>query len=254
MDSQHRVAVYFCGHIRNFKDNIANYRRVFQHPNVTFDYYFTFWRANHIAVNDSWRYNNSINKKLLDITNITEADVYAICPEAKKVVILEEFELPREYTPYGLSTVYQTYCLYKAFQELPDTYDLYVRMRPDLYFFKGIDWGTILKTRDTYDLFISEILHFRLRNYPNGDMFDSLFWITDYNVGKYMSELFTVINKMEGGKTLECYFATHLFNNRPRVIQSPFDLTLERRTRGFDANLDETPVYTRRRKEEGDFV
>ena len=254
MDPQRRVAVYFSGHIRNFKENIANFRRVFQHPNVTFDYYFTFWRVNHNAMNDSWRHNNRTNKKLVDIAHITEADVYEICPEAKKVVILHEFELPEEYAPYKPSAVFQAYSLYKAFQELPDTYDLYVRMRPDIYFFNGVDWGYILNSRDTHDLFISETVHFKLKNYPSGDIFDDLFWVSNYTAGKYLSNLFTSITSMNGGRAMEHYFATHLSNNNYRIAYHPFDIALERRTRGFDADLEETPVYTRRRKEEGDFI
>lgn len=255
MESKRKVAVYFSGHIRNLKDNIHNYRRVFQHPNVEFDYYFTLWRVNHNTANDSWNHNNMTNKKLLDISNITEKDVYDIYPEAKNVVILEEFELPPKYRGYKPSAVFQMYSLYRGFQEVASTYDLYVRMRPDLYFFKGIDWEYLLDNSHKYELFIPENVHYNLHNYPNCHMFNDYFWISSYKVGKYISEIFNNITSMEEGKIVEIYFALHVSKNMPKILNCPFDLALERRTRGgFDTNLEETTFYTERRRIEGEFV
>ena len=254
MESKRVVAVYFSGHIRNLKDTIRNYRRVFQYPNFEFHYYFTLWRINHDTSNDSWNYNNETHKKLVEITHITEKDVYDICPEAKKVVILEEFDLPPEFNGYKPATVFQMYSLYRGFQEVPDTYDLYVRMRTDLYFFKGIDWELIMNNSRKYELFIPEDVHFTLKNYPISDIFNDYFWISSYQVGKYISELFKKITSMEKGTFAEKYFALHISMNIPKIIHYPFDLALERRTRGFDTILDETTVYTQRRKVEGDIV
>lgn len=255
MKSNRKIAVYFSGHIRNLKDTIRNYRRVFQHPNLEFDYYFTLWRRNHDSSNDSWNNNNQTNKHLVDISNITEKDVYDICPEAKKVVILEEFDLPPEFSGYKPSAVFQMYSLYRAFQEVTNTYDIYVRMRTDLYFFKGIDWEFILNNSHEYQLFIPENVHFTLKNYPNSDIFNDYFWISSYQVGKYISELFKKITSMKKGMFVERYFAVYISMNMPKLAHYPFDLALDRRTHGgFDTNLHETSVYTERRKIEGDFV
>jgi len=256
MEAKRRVAVYFSGHIRNFKDNIDNYRRVFQHLNVEFHYYFTLWRKNHDTANNSWNYNNEMNKKLVDISNITEKDIYDICPEAKNVVIIEEFDLPDEFSGYNPSAAFLMYSLYRGFQELADTYDLYVRMRTDLYFFKGIDWEFILNNSHTYELFIPENVHYTSKNYPNSNIFNDYFWISSYQVGKYISEIFKQITSMPRGIIVERYFALHISMNMPKLLHCQFDLALERRTRGgFDANLvDETTFYTERRKIEGDFI
>jgi len=254
MEPSCRIAVYFSGHIRNLKDTIQNYRRVFKHPALQFDYYFTLWRKNHNTENDSWNHNNIMNKTLLDITKITEEEVYNICPEAKKVVILEEFEVPLEFQGYKPSTVFQLYSLYKGFQEVPPTYDLYVRMRSDLYFFKDIDWKYILNNSSRYDLFIPENVHYNLKNYPSSHIFNDYFWISSYKVGKYISEIFKNLTNMEKGHIVETYFALYISKNIPKILNHPFDLALERRTRGFDANLNETAIYSERRKIEGDLV
>jgi hypothetical protein len=254
MESKRRVAVYFSGHIRNLKDTLLNYRRVFQHQNFEFDYYFTLWRKNHDTSNDSWNHNIATNKNLVGISNITEKDVYELYPKAKKVVILEEFDLPHEFNGYKSAAVFQMYSLYRGFQELPNTYDLYVRMRSDLYFFKGIDWDVILNYSHTYQLIIPEVVHFNLKNYPSSDIFNDFFWISSYQVGKYISELFKNITNMEKNTLIEKYFALHISMNMPKLIHYPFDLTLERRTKGFDSHLHESNVYKERRKIEGDFV
>lgn len=232
MESKRRVAVYFSGHIRNLKDTIHNYRKVFQHPNVDFDYYFTLWRKNHDTANDSWNHNNQTNKKLVNISNITEKDVYEICPEAKNVVILEEFDLPPEFSGYKPSAVFQMYMLYRGFQEVANTYDIYIRMRPDLYFFKGIDWEFILNNAHKHELFIPKNVHFAGANYPNSDIFNDYFWISSYEVGKYISELFKNIRSMQKGMITEKYFALHISLNMPKLTHYPFDFALERRTRG----------------------
>ena len=249
-----RVAVYLSGHLRNLKDTIRNYRRVFSSPGVEFDFFFILWKVNHATDSPSWNHNRATEKSLVDIQPVTEKDIYEICPEAKKVILLDEHTLPPEYGKIQRSIAYKDYGLYRAFQELPDTYDLYVRLRTDLYFFQGINWDYIAQHKATYNLFILQKVHFTQPNYPGSRMFDDSFWISTYPVGKFISEIYLNLPTMKAGKCTEEYYADYLDREKFSILKYPFDVVIERRTRGFDANLDETPVYTARRKAEGDFV
>lgn len=252
-----RIAVYFCGHMRNMKDTFANYKRVFQHPDVQFDFYFIFWRISHSAAGNSWDQLNRAGKKVYDICTITEPDVYAVCPEAKKIVLLDDYVLPSKYQGYNQAMLYQMYSLHEAYKEIPQGYDLYVRMRPDIYFFSGIDWGSLLKQKDTYDLFCSETVHFNKRNYPYTDIFDAFFWISSYETGKYIAEIYLHIEDVARickKKNCEQHFGEYLSRKKLSILHCPFEIALERRTRGFEENKEETSVYTRRRQQEGEYV
>ena len=252
-----RVAVYFCGHIRNMKDTFANYKRVFSDPNVQFDYYFIFWKVNHSANGPSWDYLNRTGKKLYDISTVTEEDVYKICPEAKKVILLDEYTLPLNQEKYDQAMLYQMYSLHQAFKEIPQGYDLYVRMRPDIYFFTGIHWEYLLKQKDTYQLFLSTTVHFTKRTYPHTDIFDAFFWISSYEIGKYLADIYLNVEELAKvcrRKNCEQYFAEHLSRKNVAILNYPFEFALERRTRGFEDNKEETIAYTQRRQKEGDYV
>jgi len=170
-----RIAIYLSGHLRNLSETIHIYRKVFQAPTIEFDYYFTLWRTNHNTDNDSWNLYRNPHEAFYQIT---EADVYAICPEAKEVVLLDEFPLSPVYKNHKPSAVFQLYSLYKAFERLPPVYDRYVRLRTDLYFFKKIDWTQIVDT--PYDLYIPETVWFNEPNYPTSNIFNDFFWISTY--------------------------------------------------------------------------
>jgi hypothetical protein len=252
-----RVAVYFCGHIRNMKDTFANYRRVFSDPNVQFDYYFIFWTLSHSAEGSSWNKLNQAGKKVYDIRTITEQEVYSICPEAKKVVLLDEYTLSPREQRYDQAMVYQMYSLHKAFKEIPQGYDLYVRMRPDIYFFSGIHWQYVLNLKDTYNLFLSTTVHFTRKTYPHTDIFDAFFWISSYDIGKYLADIYLNVEELAKvcrEKNCEQYFAEYLSRKKVSILNYPFEIALERRTRGIEDYSAETIAYTRRRQTEGDYV
>lgn len=254
MEPSRKVAIYISGHLRNLKDTIHNYRRVFRSPGIEFDFFFVLWKVNHTTESTSWKHNNATQKKLVEIQAVTEADVYAICPEAKKVILLDEHILPPEYDKHDRSIAYKDYGLYRAFLEVPDTYDLYVRLRTDLYFFEGIDWEYLFHHKSTYNLFLLQKAHFTKLNYPGSRIFDDSFWISTYAVGKYISEMYLNLPTMKRGKRTEEYYADYLDREKFSILKYPFDLAIERRTRGFDDNLEETAILTARRKECGDFV
>ena len=252
-----RVAVYFCGHLRNMKDTFANYRRVFRDPNVQFDYYFVFWKVSHCAAGNSWDQLNRKGEKVHDVYRVTEEEVYAICPEAKKVILLDEYTLPVKEQGYNQAMVYQMYSLHEAFKEIPQGYDLYVRMRPDIYFFTGIDWTSILAQKDTYELFVSDTVHFTKRNYPYTDIFDAFFWVSSYDIGKYIADIYLHIHdlaKVCKKKNCEQHFAHYLSRKKISILHCAFQIALERRTRGLEDTKEETIAYTRRRQIEGDYV
>jgi hypothetical protein len=248
------IAVYYSGHIRNFKDIILNHKRVFKYDNIQFDFYFTFWRKNHSSLNDSWHYNNTNNINLVDICDITEEDVYKICPDAKNVVILEEHALSPEYDGYKPSLIFQLYSLYKSYELLPNTYDFYIRMRADIYFFKGIDWSSIIKNKESYELFLPDTVWLDQPNFPKNTIFNDYFWISSYETGKYISHFFKniLLLNLKKDDILERYFCKYL-DNRFKILHIPIDITLERRTRGFDLS-NETTICTERRLREGTFL
>lgn len=256
------IAIYFSGHVRNLKDTIANFKRVFNCEGVIFDYYFTFWKVNHTQSGDSWKFNNKQNKQLVPLYDITEADVYAICPEAKRVKILESYSIPQEYAAYPDFRICQLYSLYQSFQDIPDNYDLYVRMRSDLYFFKGIDWKYILDKRHTHTLFLPSTVWYTQKNYPTSTLFNDFFWVSSYPIAKALASAYTTLlhipaitpdTIVERIFQLYCDYLIRL-QTPLTLLHCDFDVVLERRSRGFDANLVETRVYTTRRLQEGDFV
>jgi hypothetical protein len=239
------------------KDTIANYRRVFSHPDVQFDYYFIFWKLSHCAAGNSWDALNRAGKKVYDTLTITEEDVYALCAEAKKVVLLDDYTLSSKEQTYNQAMVYQMYSLHRAFKEIPQGYDLYVRMRADIYFFSGIDWTSLLAQKDRYDLFTSDTVHFKKRNYPYTDIFDAFFWISSYEIGKYIADIYLHLEELVQickKKNCEQYFAEYLSRKKLSILHCPFEIALERRTRGIEDTKEETRVYTRRREIEGDYV
>lgn len=251
-----RVAVYFPGHLRNLAENWPNYKRVFQNTEaITFDFYFTLWRRNHIAHSDSWAHNNNQGKILVDEHDITEDEVKAICPEAH-VSILMEYEQPPSHALYPLHIASQFYILEAAFKATPPNYDYYVRARTDLYFFTPIDWtGLFAKKTEEQFLLIPDSVHYTGYNWPKGSFFNDFFWVTDRITGSYIADVYNAMLTQEPTSAAERYYAIHL-DRRPNpieVIQTRFDLALERRTRGFDDHLPETGPYTARRQTEGDF-
>jgi len=243
-----RVAVYFAGHLRNLQDNWANYKRVFSHPDIQFDFYFTLWRKNHTATGESWNHNNVTGKQLVEIRDITEGDVYCICPEAKAVNIIEEIEFGPEYSGYRNNILPQLYCIQKAFLAVPKDYDYYIRMRTDLYFFKGVSWPEALG-----DCVLPSTVHFGVANYPNSDLFNDFLWIGNYEAHLYITSIYDCILKYDRSQIIERIYTTHMDAGHLKSRNYPFEFALERRTRGFDG-LPETGPYTERRKREGDFV
>jgi hypothetical protein len=248
-----RVAVYFSGHLRNLSDNWANYKRVFTNTDsIQFDFYFTLWRKNHVAESRSWADNNIKGKILMEPRDISEEEVLAICPGAK-VKILGEYIVEESHGEYKKHIASQFYIIGKSFEEVPEGYDYYIRMRTDLYFFKGIDWDKVFSKK--CDLIMPKSIHYNRTNWPNGKYFNDYFWISDWATGKYISRMHEVMPKESKLHVAERYLAIHL-TNKPGISINhyDFDIALERRTRGFDDNLEETRVYTARRIAEGDYT
>lgn len=243
-----RVAVYFAGHLRNLEDNWGNYKRVFSHPDVQFDFYFTLWRKNHTATWESWNHSNATGRKLIEIRDITEGDIYSICPSAKGIQILDEIPFDLEHSRYAKNIIPQLYCIQKAFLAVPKDYDYYIRMRTDLYFFKGVNWPEALG-----EFVIPSTVHFRVPNYPNSDLFNDLFWIGDYEANLYITSIYDNILKYDKSLIAERLFRVHMDAGSLKPKHYPFEIALERRTRGFDG-LPETGPYTERRMREGDFI
>jgi hypothetical protein len=243
-----RVAVYFAGHLRNLQDNWANYKRVFSHPHIQFDFYFTLWRKSHTTTSTSWQHSNVTGKKLVEIRDITEGDVYCICPEAKAVNILDEISFGPEYAGYGKNIIPQLHCIRKAFLAVPKDYDYYIRMRTDLYFFKGVNWPEALG-----DCVIPSTVHFGVPNYPSSDLFNEFIWIGNYEANLYITSIYDCILSYDRSQITERLYRMHMDVGSLKPRHYPFEVVLERRTRGFDG-LPETGPYTERRRSEGDFI
>lgn len=245
-----RVAVYFTGHLRNLSNTWANYKRFFSDPSIQFHFYFTLWRKSHTTTNDSWDKINASGKIFVDIYDITEKDVYSICPEAKYVKIIDTVTHDKEYLKYSPNIVSQLYGISDMISNIPNDYDYYIRMRTDLYFFKAPNWSECLG-----DFVVPEDVHWNKINYfsPISNIFNDYFWVANYSITREIADIYKNILTYPKGLTTEWYFARHMTKKNLIPDHYRFEIALERRTRGFE-DTAETRFYTERRKREGDFV
>jgi hypothetical protein len=100
---------------------------------------------------------------------------------------------------------------------------------------------------------IPKTVHFNVPNYPNSDLFNDFFWIGNYETNRYLANLYKDLANYDKRQVIETLFATHMRASSIVPRHYPFEVVLERRTRGFDG-LPETGPHTQRRKEEGNFV
>jgi len=245
-----RVAVYFTGHLRNLSDTWPNYKRFFSDPSIQFDYYFTLWRKSHTTSSNSWDKINASGKIFVPIYDITEQDVYKICPEAKYVKIIDSVIHNKEYLKYYEGTVSQMYIISDMISNIPNDYDYYIRMRTDLYFFKAPKWSECLG-----DFVVPEDVHWNKINYfsPISKLFNDYFWVANYSITRDIADIYRDILTYPKGLITEGYFALHMTKKNLVPDHYEFELTLDRRTRGFEEG-EESRSYTERRKREGDFI
>lgn len=251
---KHHIAVYFSGHLRNLDETWTNYKKIFENTTlIKFDFYFILWNVNHTIESKSWEHNENVGKKLVEITPISENDIYKICPDAKIVKLIKDggFEIPEHLRMFPKSVVCQLYGIHQAFQVIPNSYDYYIRMRTDLYFFKRPDFE-MLFDRPEYNLILDTNVHFQRKNYPEGDIFNDFFWISNYETGFLIATFYNHIQnyKINDGY-LELYYKLYLDDNKDKlkIYNYSFDVWLDRRTKGFDSNLEESYILTKRRQE-----
>lgn len=236
-----RIAVYFSGHFRNFDQTWSQYKNMFQNTSqYSFDFYFGLWDI----------------KDTNDKTPITESDILKVCPNARKIIILnssiDHSQDHYKHDNHGKSVVNQIYGIYKTFNIVPDSYDYYMRMRTDLYFF-DFNFLDILKTlRSKTNLILPAKVWYKEKNYPAKMVFNDYMWFSDYETAKYIASLYTDI--LQYNPTyLENLLAVHLSKKDFTIMYFDCCFNLDRRTRGEEMGLPESCDLTARRLQEGDF-
>ena len=231
-----RCALYITGHFRNFNETWNQYATLFVNsPLATFDVYCTLWDVRNTD----------------DPTPIHEEDVRAVCPHATSIRILPSSE-PVETYRHTLPVASQLYGIHRAFQDLPDSYDWYIRLRTDLYFFDGDFLTQILTSTEPADLWIPKIVWYTEPNYPVGDVFNDYMWVGRYGISKYIADTYPCL------RDIAPTYAEQLLGRRVRSYAHPlriqhFDclFNLDRRTRGYDMYLLESRELTRLRQDQG---
>lgn len=231
-----RFAVYVTGHFRNLDETWPQYASIFvDTPQSTFDFYFTLWTVRNTD----------------DPTPVREEDIRALCPRAKSVRLLpsnQTVELHGHEPPIA----YQLYAIQEAFRDVPATYDWYVRIRTDLYFFDATFFDQILTSDPGIDLWISEKLWYTDANYPARDILNDFLWIGNHRISEYLASTYAAL------PTIEPSYMEHVLGRRLRHCPFPWKLghfrclfNLDRRTRGHDMYLIESQDLTRLRQERG---
>lgn len=246
-----RICVYFVGHLRNLQETWTQYKRLFQDTSCKFDFFFVLWKHCSKDTNLPVLYERC-EEPLSEKDDVDEQDIYAICPEAKLVVLLDDHAIPIELANYRANIILQLYCLQVAFSKLPNDYDFYIRMRTDLYFFRPLPFSTIVCT--TTDLILEKTVHWYSNNFPHSNLFADFFWISKYDAGRIISELYAHIGEFDSSLCLEEILALYL-RKFPALTYShiDFNLNLDRRTKGIENWLPETAVCTNRRNKEGEW-
>lgn len=229
-----RIAVYIIGHLRNFHETWPQYATIFAStPEVTMDLFLTIWDV----------------RNTTDATPVTEADVRAICPQATHVQILPSSQ-PLERHGHTEAMTGYLYALQEAVRSLPPTYDLYIRLRTDLYFFDTDLIAQVLSCPDPVDLWIPEKVWYTEPNYPARDVFNDYLWIGPYAVTAYLADTYRNL------ATLAPTYMEELLARRLRAYPGPLSIrhfrglfNLDRRTRGEEMFLPESRELTYRRQQ-----
>jgi glycosyl transferase, family 25 len=223
-----RIAVYITGHFRNFNETWPHYEALLlQHP---CDIYIALWDVRNWA----------------DPTPVTEADIRAVCPDAKHIQVLSS-DQPLDFYHHTRAFASQLYGLHAIFNVIPSTYDWYVRLRTDLHFF---DTDLLGPLAPTADLWLPEKVWHTEANYPARDVFNDYAWIGSYEISAYIASIYTAMRNLPT-TYMEQLFAWHLraYPHPLRIGVIPGTVALDRRTRGHDLYLPESHDLTRRRRE-----
>jgi hypothetical protein len=229
-----KIAVYFCGHFRILNETWKQYQIMFKNTEqFTFDFYFGLW--------------NKMDTK--DDTIVKEQDVLNICSFAKNIVIFDSN------TQNENNLVNQLYCIYNTVEMLPSSYDYYIRMRTDLYYF-DFNFLYALKQLNNCiekpNLLIPSNVWYNQKNYPHTDVFNDYMWIADYKTTKYIASLYNEI-PVNNSMCLENLFAYHISKQEYIIWNFKCCFNIDRRTRGNEMHLLESNELTTRRQNEGDY-
>ena len=225
-----RIAVYIVGHFRNLNETWSQYAAMFANrPEATVDIFLTLWDV----------------RNTTDPTPVTETEVRALCPHAKDVHILPSSP-PPDQSGHTAAIAGQLYSLQEGVRRIPDSYDWYIRMRTDLYFFQTDVLDRILSSPLDVDLWIPEKVWYSEPNYPARDVFNDYMWIGTYAATRYLADTYSVL------PTLTPTFMEELLARRLRTYPLRIGhfsclFNLDRRTRGQDMFLVESQELTRRR-------
>lgn len=236
-----KIAVYFTGHYRNLNETWVNYSKLFKNTdNYTFDFYFFLWN-----ISDHDRVYTKENDKIYQIKKITENDIIELCKDVKLIKLYEDFVLPESKNKPGAK---QMFIVNEAFKYLPNDYDYYVRMRTDLFFFKTDIWNEICSYSN--DLILpNSCWGDKHSNFPIRDIFNDLFWVGNYKGSKFLSMFYEYIDQLDYGFTedgITKYIKSYANNITIRHFDDDFNL--DRRTRGYEPWLTETPRDTQKRQ------
>lgn len=150
---------------------------------------------------------------------------------------------------YNPGIVNQLYGLYTCFNKLPNDYDLYIRMRTDLYFFDTNFLNEIVECKS--NLILPDKVWFSNLNYPYSNEFNDFFWIGDYAASKYIADTYENLTELfKPGICNEQLLASRLIHSPIKftISQIKCEFNLDRRTRGIENHLEETRYFTRKRK------
>jgi hypothetical protein len=229
-----RIAVYIVGHFRNFNETWPQYATIFaDSSDVTVDIFITFWDV----------------RNTNDTSPVCEADVLKICPNAKNVQILSSRE-PLNTHGHSKNVAGQLYTLQEGVSIVPDSYDWYVRLRSDLYFFQTDILQQVLSSSDQVDLWIPEKVWYTEANYPARDVFNDYLWIGTRAITEYLAQTYAAL------PTIPHTYTEELLARRIRAYPSHLVIkhfaclfNLDRRTRGEDMFLQESRELTALRQQ-----
>ncbi len=230
-----KYAVYISGHYRNLNETWEQYKEIFKNTDLsTFDFYFCLWNV----------------KDTNDNTLITQESIYSICPDAKGVKIIESTYIPPDLSNKFPKPIYfQAYMIKSAFDLIPQNYDFYIRIRPDLYFFDKNIFREIEHIDG--DLILPSKVWYCNPNYPlTQHLFNDYLWIGKYNISKYIALFYDNVDKYEvacNETTLTNYLRD--YNETLNVCHFTCDFNLDRRTRGAEMWLQESRDMTVRRQQ-----
>jgi hypothetical protein len=223
-----RIAVYITGHFRSFNETWPSYETIL--TKTPCDIYIALWDI---------RNSN-------DFTPVTVEDIRAVCPIATHIEVLPS-ATPLECHGHTTACAGQLYGLHAIFKVLPSTYEWYVRLRTDLYFFET---NLLSIPNPSADLWIPEKVWHSEPNYPARDVFNDYVWIGSYAISVYLADTYTALPNLQP-TYMEELFARRLraYPHSVRLGTIVGTIALDRRTRGEDLFLPESHELTRRRQQ-----